>query len=98
MASEEEDDDDMPRAYGNCQCSCHKGSGIIHFKACCHPNDDVEEDARIAANIQILAAMGDKPVCLDKLTSQMNLEASKAALDELTKQAQELDMGYGKPE
>jgi hypothetical protein len=27
----------LPPAYNNCTCSCHRGSGIIHFVACCAP-------------------------------------------------------------
>ena len=30
----------MPRAYGGCQCSCHRIPGIMHIKACCHPSDE----------------------------------------------------------
>jgi len=26
-----------PPAYKHCTCSCHRGSGIIHFVACCSP-------------------------------------------------------------
>jgi hypothetical protein len=27
-----------PPAYNGCVCSCHRGSGIIHFVACCYPS------------------------------------------------------------
>lgn len=26
-----------PPAHNGCVCSCHRGSGIIHFVACCTP-------------------------------------------------------------
>lgn len=27
-----------PPAHNGCICSCHRGSGIIHFVACCSPS------------------------------------------------------------
>ena len=65
----EEDRDDVPTAYGNCQCSCHRYPGVMHVMACCHPEDDKE--------------------------LELQLKKRMEALDELAKQAQELNMGYG---
>lgn len=42
---------DLPPAYGNCQCACHRVPGIIHVTACCHPSDDeapLEYDTPVA--------------------------------------------------
>lgn len=31
----------LPRAYGNCTCSCHRTPGVYHCVPCCHfPLDD----------------------------------------------------------
>lgn len=33
-----------PPAYNVCVCSCHRGSGIIHFFACCSPAPQKREE------------------------------------------------------
>lgn len=33
-----------PPAFNNCTCSCHRGSGLIHFVACCAPAHPITPD------------------------------------------------------
>lgn len=47
--------DGPPSAHNGCVCSCHRGSGIIHFVACCSPSaapsvpvSDLERAAQLA--------------------------------------------------
>lgn len=45
----------LPKAFGNCRCSCHRTPGVKHFIACCSP-----DEAALAA--QPVGVAGRKPL------------------------------------
>lgn len=56
--------DNLPTAYNDCRCSCHRQPGVMHFMACCGPDRPTDKvvvtDDRIKEWLETLRLEGSK--------------------------------------
>ena len=54
---------DLPKAYGDCQCDCHRIEGMMHIVPCCYPKDDFKNAVKRSMRTMFEAKDGvDHPV------------------------------------